>query len=118
MPTAALDASQDHVVDELLGAYRVMRTIREFEDRVSKHFALGDVPGFVHLYAGQEAVATGVCSQLRADDYIVSTHRGHGHAIAKGCDGNGMMAEIFGRATGICKGKGGSTHIADLDHGM
>lgn len=103
---------------ELLSGYRVMRTIRVFEERVSKHFALGDVPGFVHLYAGQEAVAAGVCSLLRRDDYISSTHRGHGHAIAKGCDVTAMMAEIFGRGTGLCKGKGGSMHIADLHQGI
>ena len=95
-----------------------MRTIREFEERVHRHFALGEIPGFVHLYAGQEAIAAGVCAELRTDDYIASTHRGHGHAIAKGCDVKLMMAELFSRRTGLCKGKGGSMHIADLNVGM
>ncbi len=102
----------------LLDAYRRMRLIREFEDRLHKDFADGTIPGFVHLYAGEEAVAVGVCSQLRVDDYITSTHRGHGHCIAKGVDINAMMAEIYGRATGSCNGKGGSMHIADIDKGM
>ena len=109
---------QGFQLEDLERHYRVMRTIREFEDRVHKHFALGEIPGFVHLYAGEEAIAAGVCSELRDDDYIASTHRGHGHAIAKGCDVKLMMAEIFGRRTGLCKGKGGSMHIADLDRGM
>jgi acetoin:2,6-dichlorophenolindophenol oxidoreductase subunit alpha len=117
MSSPALETSES-VATDLLDGYRVMRTIREFEEHVSRSFALGDVPGFVHLYAGQEAIAAAVCSQLRKDDYIGSTHRGHGHAIAKGCDVAGMMAEIFGRGTGLCKGKGGSMHIADLDHGV
>lgn len=117
MSTSATEA-REGTENDLLNGYRVMRTIRVFEEHVSRHFALGDVPGFVHLYAGQEAIAAGVCSQLRADDYVCSTHRGHGHAIAKGCDVVGMMAEILGRGTGICKGKGGSMHIADLDLGI
>jgi len=104
--------------DDLLRAYRTMRVIREFEERVHKEFATGEIPGFVHLYAGEEAVATGVCDVLKPDDYIASTHRGHGHALAKGCDVKGMMAEIYGKATGLCHGKGGSMHIADLDTGM
>jgi pyruvate dehydrogenase E1 component alpha subunit len=95
-----------------------MRAIRAFEERLHREFAIGDVPGFVHLYAGEEAIAAGVCAALRVDDFITSTHRGHGHAIAKGCDVRGMMAEIFGRRTGICKGKGGSQHIADFSLGM
>ena len=102
----------------LLKAYRTMRTIREFEERVHNDFATGEIPGFVHLYAGEEASATGVMSHLRGDDYIASTHRGHGHCIAKGVDPVGMMAEIWGKATGTCKGKGGSMHIADLGVGM
>ena len=102
----------------LLEAYRLMKTIREFEERAHREFATGLMPGFVHLYAGQEAVAVGVCSTLTADDYIASTHRGHGHAIAKGCDVPGMMAELYGRSTGLCRGKGGSMHIADLSTGM
>lgn len=104
--------------DQLVEWYRTMRTIREFEERLHTEFATGDIPGFVHLYAGEEAVATGVMAHLDADDYIASTHRGHGHAIAKGCDVKGMMAEIYGKRAGICHGKGGSMHIADLDVGM
>src|SRR3954453_21696157 len=94
--------------DALLDAYRTIRTIREFEERVHEEFATGDIPGFVHLYAGEEASATGVCSHLDNRDAIASTHRGHGHCIAKGVEVNGMMAEIFGKATGSCRGKGGS----------
>src|SRR6476661_5660310 len=104
--------------EELLEAYRVMRTIREFEERLHREFATGEIPGFVHLYAGEEAIAAGVIGHLGPDDYVASTHRGHGHAIAKGCDVKGMMAEIYGKSTGICHGKGGSMHIADLDQGM
>ena len=102
----------------LLEAYRQMKTIREFEERVHMEFAKGGIPGFVHLYAGEEACAVGVCLNLSGDDYIASTHRGHGHCIAKGVDVQGMMAEIFGKRTGSCGGKGGSMHIADLDLGM
>ena len=96
-------------------AYRQMKTIREFEDRLHVEIATGEIPGFTHLYAGQEAVAVGVCEHLDDADYIASTHRGHGHCIAKGCDVHGMMLEIYGRAEGLCKGKGGSMHIADVD---
>ncbi len=102
----------------LLRAYRTMRTIRTFEDRVHDEFATGDIPGFVHLYAGEEASAAGVCTHLDDRDSIASTHRGHGHCIAKGVDPAAMMAEIFGRSTGSCNGKGGSMHIADLSKGM
>jgi TPP-dependent pyruvate/acetoin dehydrogenase alpha subunit len=98
--------------------YRVLRTIREFEERVHTEFPEGDIPGAVHLYAGQEAVAAGVCAELGTDDFIASTHRGHGHAIAKGCDVTGMMLELYGKAGGLCGGKGGSMHIADFDRGM
>jgi pyruvate dehydrogenase E1 component alpha subunit len=104
--------------DQLLEAYRVMRTIREFEERLHTEFATGEIPGFVHLYAGEEAIAAGVCAHLRPDDYVASTHRGHGHSIAKGCDVAAMMAEIYGKRDGICHGKGGSMHIADLSKGM
>ncbi|MEX2523449.1 MAG: thiamine pyrophosphate-dependent dehydrogenase E1 component subunit alpha [Gammaproteobacteria bacterium] len=104
--------------DQLLHAYRQMKTIREFEERLHLEIQTGEIPGFTHLYAGQEAVAVGVCEHLDDDDYIVSTHRGHGHCIAKGCDVIGMMKEIYGRADGLCKGKGGSMHIADFDKGM
>lgn len=104
--------------ERLLQAYRTMRTIREFEDRLHADFATGEIPGFVHLYAGEEASATGICMHLRKEDYIASTHRGHGHCIAKGVDVMGMMAEIWGKKTGTCRGKGGSMHIADLSLGM
>jgi len=104
---------------EFKEAYRRMRTIREFEERLHVEFSNGQIPGFVHLYAGEEASAVGVCQQLRPKgDHIASTHRGHGHCIAKGCDVEGMMLEIFGKDGGLCNGKGGSMHIADLDKGM
>ncbi len=106
----------DH--DTVLHLYETMAMIRAFETRVRDEFARGRIPGFVHLYAGEEAVATGVCTHLKEGDTITSTHRGHGHCIAKGCDVDGMMAEIFGKATGLCKGKGGSMHIADVSKGM
>lgn len=104
--------------DDLSRAYRTMRTIRAFELGVHAEAQAGRVPGSTHLYAGQEAVATGVCMALERTDWIVSTHRGHGHSIAKGCEIGPMMAEILGRGTGTCKGKGGSMHIADLHIGM
>ena len=104
--------------DILLKAYKDMLTIRVFEERVNREMDTGEIPGAVHLYAGQEASAVGVCIHLNKTDWIVSTHRGHGHCIAKGCDVFGMMAEIFGRSSGICKGKGGSMHIADMEKGM
>jgi len=104
--------------EELLRAYRSMATIRRFEERVQEEFSKGGIPGFVHLYAGQEASAVGVCQHLGPKDYIASTHRGHGHSIAKGCDVAGMMQELFGKEGGLCGGKGGSMHIADLDVGM
>ncbi|CPR17121.1 thiamine pyrophosphate-dependent dehydrogenase E1 component subunit alpha [Brenneria goodwinii] len=102
----------------LLQAYRKMREIRVFEERLHQENTTGDIPGFIHLYSGEEAIAVGVCQNLSDRDYIGSTHRGHGHCIAKGCDIHGMMAEIFGRETGLCRGKGGSMHIADLTKGM
>ena len=98
--------------------YKTMNEIRFFEEKVHKIFSDGQIPGFVHLYVGEEAVATGVMSQLSDDDYITSTHRGHGHAIAKGCDLNGMMAEIMGKRDGLGHGKGGSMHVAEIDKGM
>ncbi|PDT07995.1 ABC transporter substrate-binding protein, partial [Rhizobium sp. J15] len=104
--------------DKLIEVYRSMRMIRRFEERVMEEMATGDIPGNTHLYAGQEASAVGICLHLREDDYISSTHRGHGHSIAKGVDIDSMMAELFGRATGTCGGKGGSQHIADLRKGM
>ena len=115
---AGKTAAQALTKEQLLHAYRKMVEIREFEDRVHIENQAGDIPGFIHLYAGQEAVAVGVCENLRDTDYIGSTHRGHGHSIAKGCDLKGMMAEIFGKETGLCKGRGGSMHIADFSIGM
>lgn len=104
--------------DFLLRAYRSMKTIREFEERCVKEFEGGNIPGFTHVSNGQEAIAVAACIDLSDKDIIGSTHRGHGHCIAKGCDIGGMMKEIMGKATGLCKGKGGSMHIADIDRGM
>src|ERR1041384_5802245 len=104
--------------EELIRAWRDMMTIRRFEERVQEEFSKGGIPGFVHLYAGEEASAVGMCLHLGPKDYIASTHRGHGHSIAKGCDVVGMMCELFARQGGLCGGKGGSMHIADLDVGM
>ena len=104
--------------EDLCKAYRLMRTIRSFEERVLAEFERGNIPGFVHLYNGQEASAVGVCMNLSDADKIGSTHRGHGHCIAKGVDVRGLMHEIFGRRDGVCGGKGGSMHIADLATGM
>src|SRR5919199_2215827 len=118
MSTVAPPGAGQLTKEQVLEAYRIMRTIREFEERLHREFATGEIPGFVHLYAGEEAIAAGVIGHLRPDDYVASTHRGHGHAIAKGCDVKAMMAEIYGKKTGICHGKGGSMHIADLSKGM
>lgn len=104
--------------EALLQAYRQMKTIRTFEERLHDEIALGEIAGFTHLYAGQEACAVGVCEHLGPTDYIISTHRGHGHCIAKGCDVIGMMKEIYGSSEGLCKGKSGSMHIADVSLGM
>ena len=104
--------------ERLLEAYREMRMIRAFETKIGDLVAAGKMGGFMHLYAGEEAVAVGVCAHLSDTDIVASTHRGHGHCIAKGVDVAGMMAELFGRATGLCKGKGGSMHIADVEKGM
>tara|TARA_B100001013_G_scaffold213231_1_gene129793 strand:+ start:22 stop:942 length:921 start_codon:yes stop_codon:yes gene_type:complete len=95
-----------------------MLKIRLFEERVAREFRKGDMPGFVHSYIGAEAVSTGICMHLNDDDYISSTHRGHGHCIAKGCTFKDMLAELYGRETGLCKGRGGSMHIADFARGM
>jgi len=101
-----------------LDFYRNMVTIRNFELKVGKLFAAGRIPGFVHLYLGEEAIAVGVCANLKLRDFITSTHRGHGHLISKGGDIKLMMAELFGKKTGYCKGKGGSMHIADFSLGI
>jgi len=104
--------------ERLLELYNSMLTIRLFEDRIVDLYARGLVPGLAHLYLGEEAIAAGACAVLRDDDYITSTHRGHGHVIAKGADLKLMMAELFGKKTGYCKGKGGSMHIADMQIGI
>jgi len=104
--------------EQLLEVYRQMRLIRNFEEKLADLVTTGRLAGFLHLYAGEEAVAVGVCSHLSEVDIVNSTHRGHGHCIAKGVDIHGMMAELFGRSTGTCGGKGGSMHIADIDKGM
>lgn len=101
--------------EQMKDMYVKMRRIRDFESTAARLFAEGKIPGFVHLYLGEEAIAPAVCECLRDDDFITSTHRGHGHIIAKGGDLNLMMAELFGRETGYCKGKGGSMHIADME---
>ena len=103
---------------ELSEIYRRMRTIRSFEEKLQELVSAGKIGGFMHLYAGQEAIAVGVCAQLKETDIVGSTHRGHGHCVAKGVDVKAMMAELFGRSTGTNRGKGGSMHIADVDKGM
>lgn len=104
--------------DLLTAMLRQMIEIRHFEEKVFDLYGQNLVPGTIHLYAGEEAVAVGVCSALRKDDFITSTHRGHGHCLAKGADPKRTMAEILGKKTGYCKGKGGSMHIADFNVGM
>ena len=104
--------------EEMLALLRMMIRIRTFEETAAKLFLDGKLIGFLHLYSGEEAVATGVCACLRDDDYITSTHRGHGHCLAKGADMNRMMAELYGKVTGYSKGKGGSMHIADISKGI
>ena len=104
--------------EQMIQFYTTMVTIRKFEEKAAELFAEGKMPGFVHLYAGEEAIAVGVCAHLTHRDFITSTHRGHGHCIAKGVDVKAMMAELYAKATGACKGKGGSMHIADVDKGM
>lgn len=102
----------------LIDLYRTMVRIRNFELKAEELFLQGKLPGFIHLYIGEEAIATGAMANLRRDDYITSTHRGHGHMIAKGADVKKMMAELYGKETGYCKGKGGSMHIADVSIGV
>jgi pyruvate dehydrogenase E1 component alpha subunit len=104
--------------EKAINVYTKMLEIRLFEEKVFELYGQNLVPGTIHLYAGEEAVAVGVCSNLTKDDYIISTHRGHGHCIAKGADLRKTMAEILGKKTGYCKGKGGSMHIADFAIGM
>ncbi|HVO37944.1 MAG TPA: thiamine pyrophosphate-dependent enzyme, partial [Spirochaetia bacterium] len=102
----------------LTSLYRRMVLIREFEERVKYLFLEGIMPGTIHQYQGQEACAVGVCAALGPQDVITSTHRPHGHAIARGLSVGSMMAELFGKSTGCCKGKGGSMHMGDLSLGM
>jgi pyruvate dehydrogenase E1 component alpha subunit len=104
--------------DFLLNLYKTMVRIRNFELTAERLFLEGELPGFIHLYIGEEAIATGVIANLKKEDFITSTHRGHGHMIAKGADVNRMMAELYGRTTGYCKGKGGSMHIANFSIGV
>ena len=104
--------------DEMLGFYRDMLRIRRVEEQIGKDAKEGNIPGAVHLYIGQEAVGVGFCSQLSDDDWIASTHRGHGHYLAKGGDSKLLMAEIYGREGGMCKGHGGSMHVADFSKGI
>jgi acetoin:2,6-dichlorophenolindophenol oxidoreductase subunit alpha len=104
--------------NRLIDLYSTMLAIRRFEERVVDEVRAGNICGFVHSYIGQEAIAAGVCAHLKREDRIISHHRGHGHCIAKGADMNKMMAEIYGKNTGCCKGKGGSMHIADFSVGM
>ena len=108
----------DYSTDTLYQAYRSMKLIREFEERIRAEYQRGKLPGFIHMYRNQEAIAVGACMHLGDEDYIASTHRGHGHCIAKGCDIEGMLLELACRADGLCKGKGGSMHIADMNKGM
>ncbi len=104
--------------EKMLDMYKRMIRIREFESVVVKLFQEGKIPGFFHPYIGEEAVAVGACAMLRQEDYITSTHRGHGHLIAKGARVDKMMAELYGKETGYNKGKGGSMHIADFSIGI
>ncbi len=104
-------------VEHWLHMYQQMAKIRTFEEKVNELYMKAVMPGLAHLYSGQEAVAVGVCEALRADDYITSTHRGHGHCLAKGASIDRMFAELLGKEAGYCRGKGGSMHIADPDSG-
>jgi TPP-dependent pyruvate/acetoin dehydrogenase alpha subunit len=104
--------------ESLVGLYRTMRLIRRFEETVNELYLQGRIPSTLHLYIGQEAVAAGVCAALHPDDYLLSTHRPHGHALAKGVPARAIMAELFGKATGTCKGRGGSMHVGDMAVGM
>lgn len=111
----SIDIETEAGQEEIL---RRMVTIREFDETASELFADGEIPGFVHLYLGEEAVGVGACAALEENDYIASTHRGHGHGLARGLDPKRMAAELYGKETGYCAGKGGSMHIADVEAGM
>ncbi len=109
---------EDIPKEKLIWMYETMVKIRKFDITAEQNFLRGEIPGFIHSYVGEEAIATGVMANLREDDYITSTHRGHGHMIAKGADLKRMMAELYGKESGYCKGKGGSMHIADVSKGV
>src|SRR6266542_2763480 len=104
--------------EDLLRMYRTMVLVRQAEERLVRLFGEGRMPGFIHSYIGEEATAVGVCSALRSDDYLTSTHRGHGHVLAKGGDPARFFAELYGKESGYCRGKGGSMHVTDLDLGI
>ena len=104
--------------EAVVKAYRLMKSIREFEERLRSEYQQGKLPGFIHIYRNQEAIAVGACFDMNNGDYIASTHRGHGHCIAKGCELDGMMLELACKQDGFCNGKGGSMHIADMSKGM
>ena len=108
----------NYSLDTLYEAYQSMKLIREFEERIRAEYQQGKLPGFIHMYRNQEAIAVGACMHLGNEDYIASTHRGHGHCIAKGCDIEDMLLELACKQDGLCKGKGGSMHIADMNRGM
>jgi pyruvate dehydrogenase E1 component alpha subunit len=112
------DTTPAPAVEEGLDLYRAMLLIRRFEERCNALFLQGKIPSTLHLYIGQEAVAVGVCAALRQDDYLTSTHRPHGHALAKGVSPGAIMAELYAKVTGCCKGKGGSMHVGDMAVGM
>jgi acetoin:2,6-dichlorophenolindophenol oxidoreductase subunit alpha len=123
--SSAIESARSHVApvngtekERLLWMYKTMQRIRTFDDRIVRLYVSGRIQGALHSYVGEEASATGVCAGLRADDYIVSTHRGHGHLLAKGGSMDRMMAELFAKKTGYCQGKGGSMHIVDMSLGI
>src|SRR5213082_227891 len=115
MTTQAIEPRME--LEQHLHMYRQMAKIRAFEEQVNELYKGAKMPGLAHLYIGEEAVAVGVCEALRRDDFITSTHRGHGHCLAKGASVNRMFAELLGKEAGYCRGKGGSMHIADQDTG-
>src|SRR3954452_4913709 len=118
VPSDATSVERELDRELVLDLHHRMVRIRLFEEAAGRLMESGAMPGFLHLYVGQEAVAAGVMSALTDADQITSTHRGHGHAVAKGADFRRMFAELYGRSTGYCKGRGGSMHINDLDLGM
>jgi pyruvate dehydrogenase E1 component alpha subunit len=116
--TGSPHSTESLSTEKLLEMYRSMYLLRRFEETVNELYMLGKIPSTLHLYIGQEAVAVGVSAHLRKDDYVLSTHRPHGHALAKGVSPDAIMAELYGKATGTCKGKGGSMHVGDMEVGM